>query len=365
MMKARTAHKRASRAPAGRSRQSGFGIVELMVGMFLGLLIVGGAIAMYVRSQETYRTSEGLARIQENLRTAFEMMAREIRQAGGTMCGTSLVANRINDDPSTAAINENAWHNWQAGTLIAYGTETDAPGVEFGTDPGDRVEDTQAIFVLSGSIGRSVPIVDHTPLASPPTMTLPDGHGFSADDIVVACDHKGGAIFQISSMSGNNVSHDIGGTPGNCHKDLGGSLDCASPSPKPFFNIASSNQSGYLTAVTAALWYIGHNGRGGHSLYRLTTSGKEEIAEGISVSAADGITGLRVDYLTDDGTGLSTEWQEVPEDSTSIDWSQAATDKVMAVRVTLNLQSLANISIDNTPLQRTLVFVANLRSRTT
>ena len=359
MMKARTAHTRASRAPAGRSRQSGFGIVELMVGMFLGLLIVGGAIAMYVRSQEPYRTSEGLARIQENLRTSFEMMAREIRQAGGTMCGTSLVANRISDDPSTAAINENAWHNWQAGTLIAYGTETDAPGVDFGTAPGDRVEDTQAIFVLSGSIGRSVPITAHNVAGA--QMTLPDGHGFSADDIVVACDDKGGAIFQISNATSNSIEHHEAGL--NCSQNLGGSLDCASPSARNFYD--SGNQSGYLTAVTAALWYIGHNGRGGHSLYRLTSSGKEEIAEGVAVSAAAGITGLKVDYLTDDGTGLSTEWQELPEDSTSIDWSQAATDKVMAVRVTLNLQSIANISIDNTPLQRTLVFVANLRSRTT
>lgn len=68
------------------SRVAGFGLVELMVAMTLGLLVVGAAFAIFQSNQRTFQANEGLNRIQEGARVAYEMMSNDIRAAGGSAC---------------------------------------------------------------------------------------------------------------------------------------------------------------------------------------------------------------------------------------------------------------------------------------
>jgi type IV pilus assembly protein PilW len=114
-------------------------------------------------------------------------------------------------------------------------------------------------------------------------------HGFVDGDIVLVCDYKQAAIFQITSASDTNVTivHNTGNTvdPGNCSKGLGYPTVCSTNGTAYSFE-----SGGFLTKLTAHSWYIGFNGRGGRSLYRvrLIQSGgnaatvTEEIAEGVS-----------------------------------------------------------------------------------
>ena len=69
-----------------RRLASGFSLIELMVALVLGLLVTGAAFAILQSNQATYRSNEGLNRIQENARIAFELMSRDIRAAGGSAC---------------------------------------------------------------------------------------------------------------------------------------------------------------------------------------------------------------------------------------------------------------------------------------
>lgn len=71
--------------PTRRSAK-GFGLIELMISMVLGLLVLGAAIAVFQSNQRTYSANEGLNRIQENARVAFELMSRDLRAAGGSAC---------------------------------------------------------------------------------------------------------------------------------------------------------------------------------------------------------------------------------------------------------------------------------------
>jgi type IV pilus assembly protein PilW len=66
--------------------QAGFGLIELMIAMVLGLLVLGAAIAIFQSNQRTFQANEGLNRIQENARVAYELMSRDIRAAGGSAC---------------------------------------------------------------------------------------------------------------------------------------------------------------------------------------------------------------------------------------------------------------------------------------
>ena len=66
--------------------ERGFSLVELMIALALGLFLTGVAITIVINNRQTFRTAENQARMQENARAAFEMMARDLRGAGGNPC---------------------------------------------------------------------------------------------------------------------------------------------------------------------------------------------------------------------------------------------------------------------------------------
>src|SRR5688572_25344418 len=69
---------------------AGFSLVELMISLVLGLLVTAAAVGIFLSNQRTFRATESLARIQEDGRVAFELMARDLRQAAGNPCGRTL-----------------------------------------------------------------------------------------------------------------------------------------------------------------------------------------------------------------------------------------------------------------------------------
>lgn len=64
------------------SSQSGFTLVELMISMTIGLFLSAGMVALLIGNKQSYRDSEGVARVQENGRFAIEYLANNVRQAG-------------------------------------------------------------------------------------------------------------------------------------------------------------------------------------------------------------------------------------------------------------------------------------------
>jgi type IV pilus assembly protein PilW len=80
------------------ARSRGFTLLELMISMVLGLVVIGGALGVVLSNRQSYRTNEGLSQVQERARTAFELLARDVRQAGVTGCNNNgRVANVLND----------------------------------------------------------------------------------------------------------------------------------------------------------------------------------------------------------------------------------------------------------------------------
>ena len=55
------------------SPHAGFGLIELMISMVLGLLVLGAAIAVFQSNQRTFNANEGQNRIQEGARAAYEI----------------------------------------------------------------------------------------------------------------------------------------------------------------------------------------------------------------------------------------------------------------------------------------------------
>jgi len=61
--------------------QRGVGLIELMVAMLIGLFLILGAVSVFNQSRNTYRASEGVARLQETARLAMDVIESDIRMA--------------------------------------------------------------------------------------------------------------------------------------------------------------------------------------------------------------------------------------------------------------------------------------------
>ncbi|MGI8739795.1 MAG: PilW family protein [Gammaproteobacteria bacterium] len=65
-----------------RRDQHGFTLVEMMIGMVLGLLLLAGVINIFLNGRQSYQMQEGFSRLQENGRFAMDVLAVNLRHAG-------------------------------------------------------------------------------------------------------------------------------------------------------------------------------------------------------------------------------------------------------------------------------------------
>lgn len=73
---------RPARCAGRRPMQRGLSLVELLVGAALGLFLVGGAVSLFVGNLGNSRRLLVEARVNQDLRTAADLIARDLRRAG-------------------------------------------------------------------------------------------------------------------------------------------------------------------------------------------------------------------------------------------------------------------------------------------
>lgn len=339
----------ASRLDAGmKHRQSGIGLVEIMIAMLLGLIVITGVISVVSANGQAYRTNAGLAQVQESARTGFELLARRIREAGTTGCGNINIANTVN--------NADEW--WQLDDWIAEpwnvirGFQGDPLAPVPATGPvGDRVPGTDALLLQGlDDIGRYV--TDHNPPAAQFKINAATTE-IANDDILMVCDFDHAAIFQVTNYNSSNrtIVHNTGtGTIGNCSKGLGFPTDCGSVTG----NAYQYGPNSLIARFATELWYVGWNGRpdeGGRSLFRQRLAGgaTTEVTEFVA-----GVTDLQVRFREN----AETEFEEDPD----------AWGAVTAVEATLTVASTdARVSVDSAieqgRLQRSFTTIVGLRNR--
>ncbi|MDD7805550.1 MAG: PilW family protein [Endozoicomonas sp. (ex Botrylloides leachii)] len=71
------------------SRPMGFSLVELIIALLLGILLTAGAGKVFLSTNKTYTLQDQLIRMQENARTALELLVKDIRMSGYTGCPVS------------------------------------------------------------------------------------------------------------------------------------------------------------------------------------------------------------------------------------------------------------------------------------
>ncbi|MCF7222349.1 PilW family protein [Marilutibacter chinensis] len=324
---------------SGRRAASGIGLIELMVALVLGLLITGAAISVFVSNRQTYRATENLGRVQESSRVAFELMARDVREAAGFPCARNLPLANVLENPTASWFT-----NWGDGVFGVDGA--------FALDnPANRVANTDAIELKSGE-SNGVTVTDHVP-ASAQFKVNTVNHDLNDGDIVMVCDYRQAAIVQVTNAQpGTNetVVHNPSGastSPGNCTKGLGVPVSCTANGTPYTYGPNST-----IVKLKSARWYIGTNPNGNRALYRQVMRRSGVAAVSVSEEVTEGVSNMQITYLLPGGAsyvaagGVGARWNEV-----------------LAARIELTLDSPEAVGVDGNVLQRTLVHTVTLRNR--
>lgn len=81
--------------------QCGLTLVEILVALVISAFLLAGVIQLFLGSKQTYRSHDGLSRIQENGRFALEAMSRDIRAAGYYPTTTTTITTTTTSPPTT------------------------------------------------------------------------------------------------------------------------------------------------------------------------------------------------------------------------------------------------------------------------
>lgn len=338
--------KKNMRNVSGPHHARGVSLIELMIALVLGLLVVSAAIGIFVSNRQVFRAADSLSYVQENGRAAFEILARELRQAGGTPCSRNVpIVNVLN--------NTSSWGTAWGDGIRGYEGGAAMPGVTIGTGSGQRIAGTDAIELRSGQSGE-VTVVDHQPKSAQFKVNV-NTHGLVDGDIVMVCDFVQAAIFQITNASSTNVTivHNEGtGTPGNCTKALGYPMGTPCNVPKND-NYYAYGPNSVIAKLKATAWYVGVSSSNAsrRSLYQVLLTRNGTTPATTVQEVAEGVQDMQLQYLSTGGAAY--------QDASAVaDWS-----RVTAVRVVLTMQGTENVDVDGTPTVRTIAHTVTLRNR--
>lgn len=324
----------------------GFTLIELMVAMLLGLIVIAGVVSVFLAGQQSYRTNQALGDVQDSSRIAFELMARDIRDAGLNGCDNSgRIANVLVNGPNNGGTKW--WANFN-NALVGYGSGTAAdPALVVGTGATQQVAGTSSL-ALVGAADTGLSVLSDNQVTAQFTLNEVNS-SLASGDIMMVCNPDHSAIFQATSYSKTamTLSYITGsGTPGNCSTGLGYPTTCtATGNPYTFAPNA------LIAELNAADWYIGYNGVlgsngvSGTSLYRVDqTDVPQEMVRGV--------TAMTIAYHQPSSTSFQAA-------SASTSWGL-----VDAVQVTMTLVSTdERAGTDVKPITRTFTATTTVRNR--
>jgi type IV pilus assembly protein PilW len=278
---------------------AGFGLIELMIAMVLGLIVLGAAIAVFQSNQRTYSANEGQNRVQENARAAYEMLMRDVRSAGGSACSSESLV--LGADTHSVALRA---------PLAGSATELTTTSAE-----------DLSYRVAAGASASSVTLVEATPAAS---------DVFEANDVVMVCNAAMTGFATVASVSGQTITFSA---------------------PLPFDPDDTENADPGSIAISrlrSNRWFTQANGRVTASSLNVSRFG------GAAEEVADGVQSLGLTYHQAAG-GNPNVYVANPSDMQRVD-AVRITMPIRAVMPTQNPGETRNVD-------RTISAAASIRRR--
>lgn len=340
---------RHSRIPARAPRRAaGFTLIELMIAMLLGLVVMGGVVSIFLAAQQSYRANNALSGVGDSTRTAFELMARDIRDAGLTGCDSTsrrvINVTKVYNQGTTPPV---WWSDW-SNAIRGHVGGTDAaitgamPAQAAGTDSLQLIgAESPAASIASETVATSFTL--NAPLPA-----------WQTGDIAIVCSPRQAAIMQIAYAGGVATFN----VAGNCSTNLGYPNKGGMP-----LGAACTNSAQYtfppnstISRLSAKDWYVGANAVGGTSLYRINLVNTGGAPTPQAQEMVRNVTAMTIGYLDPSDSPIANQFVPASTITANGDWRGVA-----AVRVTLNLQS--DGAGGTAPIARTYAFTTTLRNR--
>ncbi len=217
------AHRRTVR-PAAR----GMTLVELMVGMAVGLFVVLVAVAIFVSTRTLHAVGSASTRMSENARLAMDVLQTDLRNASFVGCRPLL-----NDSPIIVLLagdggflSTSAGMKGYRGMGSGFSPALTGPLAAMPADSAPlATSDVISVRVPADTAGLGIVATMPSTLAAPQVAASSPVNGLLMGDIVLVASCKASTMFQVTEANPaatGVLSHAIGGsfTPGNATDDL-------------------------------------------------------------------------------------------------------------------------------------------------
>ncbi|MFL1404006.1 PilW family protein [Marinobacter sp. M1N3S26] len=277
-------------------KQKGLSLVELMIALLLGTVLTLGVTQVFLGSNQTYRTSDAVAMLQENLRFSLSRLSRDARMAGHYGCLIGQPTEHL--DTGNAAYNEDLFDferavvGWEAPNtglgddheleafVAGNGGWTNGEGDGVPAVVADNALQGTDLLVLNGAVRAQVDLAGNP---SPPANTIGAAGetGIPQGTILIAVmgDCSGGDRFQKSNdANASSITKGVGGTPGNTNaEDLADHTDDSS--------VYTYRSTGY---------FVGLGADGEPALFQVAL--EPGAPDGNPIEIVSGVEGMQVLY---------------------------------------------------------------------
>jgi type IV pilus assembly protein PilW len=293
---------------ARTSRQDGFSLIELMIGMALALLIAAVIVTVFSRASRTSSVTQTINEMQEQGRVALDMLQRDVRLAGYIGCNSNRLLN------SGGLVNVTAAPNAYLNNIGEYLLGHEGTGTAFSPAASDGLAtaDPEPLFdsdAITVRIPAGEPVSLSATMANG-TAAIPvfSTAGFAAGQRAVIGDCSQSTAFVVTGLAGG-LEHDGGGL--NAVADFG----------------RAYGPDAMVAPFSTVTYYIAENGVGtNRSLYRRVNDAalSEEIVEGVEE--------FQLQYGLDTDGDISADLFVTADDVA--DWS-----RVVSVRASILMRS--------------------------
>jgi len=279
--------------------QSGFGLIELMIAMTLGLVLLGGIGYVYIGSRGAFRTTDNLSRIQENARYALDLMSRDIRMAGYVGCGNiaSMTVKTIAKPPVPLMKAGNA--------LIGYDN-----GAAW-TNPTSIVRPAGDVLSVMGAFSGGVNLTGNLIPANANVKVNGNPDGFKQDDVLIVTNCAEADVFQVTNNPGSSgevtLTHATGS---NCKRNLVSGV-CEAVTAN---RVGTYGKDAFVMRMDRYTYFIGTNTAGNRALYRVGLDAQaEELVEHVhDMQLRYGLdTSAKPDGIVDSYSNTPGNWKQV------------------------------------------------------
>ncbi len=309
-------------------KQQGFSLIEIMIALVIGLVLLGGAISIFISNKAVYSLESELSRMQESGRFLIDVMTKDIRMAGYNGCssrGTVTPTVLANNPPPLAVTDANAITGYNFNTAGDWNPNlpdfvTSATAIN-----ANVLDNTDVVNVQRASECGAQLTGNMTADNANVQVVQPNSCNLAKDQVVMISDCASADVFAISSnpTSGSGsqtLAHATGVNSDNKLSKIYG------PDSQVYRQLSNTFYMANGASGDPAVWLAAWNPAvaGNYDIYEL----------------ADGVEQMQILYGEDTGGG--NEYADTYVDASAVaNWAN-----VRSVRINLLLRSRDRITTE-------------------